>query len=331
MRRDGWNSKATRRIVLGLTVAAVARHSAHAQTAGPLRPMRMIVPTPAGAAPDIAARLLAEGLARRRSHPITVENRPGADGVLGAEAFTQARPGEALFFSFPGVVTTAALMQDRLPYDPAVDLVPIHATVTDFLGLFVASTMPAGSVADIVEHIRARPGALNWFGSPGGPYLVFRDFLRRAGGLDMAYVSYRGAPPALLDLAGGRIHAALVPLAPALPLAREGRIRLVVVTNRTRAVATPEVPTAIEAGVPSAGDRGFAWTLWVARHIGCGSRGTGCASTADAGRPRRRGTAAGRRHGAARAIHFGEIAAELGTIAARWAALAREFGAKPPG
>jgi tripartite-type tricarboxylate transporter receptor subunit TctC len=322
---------APRRIVLGLTVTTVMRRAAHAQTAGPLRPTRMIVPTPAGAAPDVAARLLAEGLSRRRGHPISVENRPGADGVLGAEAFTQARPSEALFFSFPGVVTTAALMQDRLPYDPAADLVPIHATVTDFLGLFVAPGLPAGSVAELVEHIRARPGALNWFGSPGGPYLVFRDFLRRAGGLDMAYVSYRGAPPALLDLASGRIHAALVPLAPALPLAREGRIRLVVVTNRTRAVAIPEVPTAAEAGVPALEIEGLLG-LYGWRGISDAARAELAAQAqqtlADPGVAERLRAAGMEPRGPSTSADF---AAELGTIAARWAALARESGAKPPG
>ena len=121
-----------RRIALGLGLAAVAGRAARAQPAGPFRPTRMIVPAPAGSAPDLAARLLAEGLARRRGHAIAVENRPGADGVLGAEAFAQARPGEALFFSFSGPVAVAPLMQDRLPYDPAADFVPLHATVTDF-------------------------------------------------------------------------------------------------------------------------------------------------------------------------------------------------------
>jgi tripartite-type tricarboxylate transporter receptor subunit TctC len=326
-----YRAEATRRTMLGLTMAALVTGAPRAQTGGPLRPTRMIVPTPAGAAPDIAARLLAEGLARRRGHPIAVENRPGADGVLGAEAFTQARPGEALFFSFPGVVTTAALMQDRLPYDPAADLVPIHATVTDFLGLFVAPGVPAGSVAEFVEHVRARPGALNWFGSPGGPYLVFRDFLRRAGALDMAYVSYRGAPPALLDLAGGRIHAALVPLAPALPMVREGRIRLVVVTNRTRAVAIPEVPTAAEADVPALEIEGLLG-LYGWRGISDAARaelaGQAQQTLADPGAAERLRAAGMEPRGPSSPAAF---AAELAAIGGRWAALAREFGARPPG
>jgi tripartite-type tricarboxylate transporter receptor subunit TctC len=322
---------ATRRATLGLTVAALGGRTTGAQPADRFRPARMIVPTPAGAAPDVAARLLAEGLSRRRGHPIAVENRPGAEGVLGAEAFTQARPGEALFFSFPAVVTIASLMQERLPYDPGRDLVPVHATVTDFLGLFVASTLPVQTVVELIDYVRARPGALNWFGSPGGPYLVFRDFLRTAGGLDMAYVSYRGAPPALLDLAGARIHAALVPLAPALPLAREGLIRLLVVTNRTRALAVPGVPTAAEADAPALEIEGLLG-LYGWRGMPDTTRAEMAEQAqqtlADPGVAERLRAAGMEPRGASTPAAF---AAELAAIGARWMALAREFGAKPPG
>ena len=322
---------ATRRSALALTLAALGGRAARAQPAGPFRPTRMIVPAPAGAAPDLAARLIAGGLSRRRGHPVAVENRPGADGMLGAEVFAQARPGEALFFSFAGPATIAAMMQERLPYDPEADLVPIHATVTDFLGLSVAPTLPARSVAEFVDHVRTRPGALNWFGSPGGPELNFRGFLRAAGGLDMVFVSYRGAPPALLDLAGGRIHAALTPLAPALPLAREGRIRLLAVTNPTRAPAAPEVSTAAEAGAPA---------LEIAGLLGLyGWRGMPEAARvelavqaqetlADPGVGEHLRAAGMEPRGASTPAAF---AAELAAFRARWAVLAREFGARPPG
>jgi hypothetical protein len=197
--------------------------------------------------------MLAEGLARRRGHPIAVENRAGADGVLGAEAFAQARPGEALFYSFVAAVTVVPLMHEgRLPLGPDADLVPISAGAADFFVLSVAPALPVHTLAEFVEHGRTRPGALNWFASPGAPYLAFRAFLRDAapGGLDMAYVSYRGAPPALLDLAAGRIHAVLAPLAAVLPLAREGRARPLALTGPERAPVAPEIPTAAEAGMP---------------------------------------------------------------------------------
>jgi len=320
----------TRRTVLGLTIAALGGRAPRAQPAGAFRPARMIVPAPAGAAPDVAARLLADGLSRWRGHPISVENRPGADGVLGAEAFVQARPGEALFFSFPGVATVAQLTQERLPYDPEADLVPVHATVTDFLGLFVAPALPTRTVAEFVDHVRARPGAFNWFGSPGAPYLNLLGFLRAAGGLDMAYVSYRGAPPALLDLAGGRIHAALTPLAPALALAREGRIRLLLVTNRTRAAAAPEVPTAAEAGAPALEMEGILG-LYGWRGMPDAARAElaeqAQRTLADPGVAERLRAAGMEPRGASTPAAF---TAELAAYRDRWTALAREFGAKPP-
>jgi tripartite-type tricarboxylate transporter receptor subunit TctC len=318
-------------VALGASLGIAPHRHAGAQPQAVFRPTRLIVPASAGSAPDVAARLLAEGLSRRRGHPVAVENRAGADGVLGAEAFAQARPGEALFFSFSGPATIAALMQARLPYDPEADLVPVHATVTDFLGLFVAPTLPVQSVAEFVEHVRARPGTLNWWGAPGGPELNFRNFLRQAGGLDMAFVAYRGSPPALLDLANGRIHATLSPLAPALPLAREGRIRLLAVTNRTRAKAAPEAPTVVEAEAPALEMEGLLG-LYGWRGIPEATRAELAAQAqealADPGVAERLLTAGMEPRGPGSPAAF---AAELAGFRTRWAALAREFGIRPAG
>ncbi|MBV1795711.1 hypothetical protein KSF81_00785 [Siccirubricoccus sp. G192] len=123
--------------------------------------------------PDLAGCLLAEGLARRRGHPIAVENRAGADGVIGAEAFVQARPSEALFYSFVAAVTVAPLLHEgRLPFDPEADLVPISTGAADFFVVSVSPTLPVRTLAEFVEHARGQPGALNWFASPGAPCMV---------------------------------------------------------------------------------------------------------------------------------------------------------------
>jgi tripartite-type tricarboxylate transporter receptor subunit TctC len=241
----------------------------------------MIMPAPPGAVVDLAGRMLAEGLARRGGHPIVVENRPGGDGMIGAGAFAQARAGEALFYSFVAAVTVVPLMHEgRLPFDPDADLVPISTGAADFFVLSVAPALPVHTLAEFVEHGRTRPGGLNWFALPGAPYLAFRAFLRDAapGRLDMTYVPYRGTPPALLDLAAGRIHAVLAPLAVALPLAREGRARPLALTGPERAPVAPEIPTAAEAG----GCRASGWR-------GC------MACSAGAACPRRRGRSSRRR------------------------------------
>lgn len=314
----------TRRATLGLA-GSFATRTTQAQPS----PRRMIVPAPAGSAPDIAGRLLAEGLARQRGHPIAVDNRAGADGAIGAEAFAQARPGEALFHGFSGVVTVVPLMQERLAYDPTADLVPISTTAFDFFVVAVAPGLPVRSLEELVREARGRPGALNWYASPGAPYLAVRAFLREAG-LDMAYVPYRGVPAALTDLAAGRIHAALITLAPAMPLAREGRLRLVATTGGERVPGFPEVPTSAEAGFPDFWMEGmqglFGW-----RGIGEAQRKewsdavrTVLAEPAVVERLRSTGMAA-------RSSSPVEFARFLSDHRARWAALAHEFGAKPPG
>jgi tripartite-type tricarboxylate transporter receptor subunit TctC len=292
----------------------------------------MVVPVPPSAAPDLAGRLLAEGLARRRGHPLAVENRAGADGVIGAEAFVQTRPGEALFYSFVAAVTVSPLLHEgRLPFDPEADLVPISTGAADFFVLSVSPTLPVRTLAEFVEHARGRPAALNWFASPGAPYLAFRAFLRDAGpgGIDMAYVSYRGTPPALVDLAAGRIQAALTPMAAVLPLARDGRARLLVLTGPERVATLPDLPTTAEAGMPEflmEGLQGlFGW-----RGMPEAARDELSAQVREIlGDP----TVAERFRAAGmtpRGSTPAEFARELAQHRARWAALAREFGAKPP-
>lgn len=318
-----------RRRVLALGLAACgAAWPAGAQAPSGVTPTRMIHPAAIGSAPDMAARILAEALARRRGHPIVVENRGGADGTIAADAFVRSHPGEALFFTFSDVLTVAPLMHERVPYDPDADFTPVSVVADDLFAVSVGPGLPARTLEELVARARARPGELNWYASPGTPYLAFRAFLRDAG-LDMTYVSYRGAPPALLDLAAGRIHVALTPLAPALPPAREGRTRLLVSTARERPPAAPDLPTTAEAGMPGFQITGllglFGWRGMpnAARDELSGQTRAILAEPATAERFRVAGMVA-------RGSTPAEYAAELAASRARWAALAREFGTRPP-
>jgi tripartite-type tricarboxylate transporter receptor subunit TctC len=251
----------SRRATLGLGLAAFALHGRGAaparaaasspDAAWPDRPVRLITPGGPGSGIDLIARLLGEGLARRLGQPFPVENRPGAESVLAAEAHTRARPGEALLLASATVASTVPLVHERVPYD-AADLVPVTAAATEFLCLLVPETLPVTSVAEFLDHARARPGALNWFAVPGLTGLTALSFrlLMRERGLDLTYVAYRGSPPAVLDLIAGRLQAAFLPLTAALGPIREGRLRPLAVTAGRRAPALPEVPTAAEAGFP---------------------------------------------------------------------------------
>jgi tripartite-type tricarboxylate transporter receptor subunit TctC len=241
-------------VLSGLAAALLSASRVGAQTpAWPDRPVRVLVPVPPGAAPDLIARETAEHLARRFGQPFPVENRPGGDGLLAAEAMLAARPGEALLVTPAGALTLAPVLRiPPLAADPLDALTPIAALASDTFGLFTTPSLPVGSLTDLVAHTRAAgPATLNWFASVGPPTLVMRGFLREAGLSEMAFISYRGVPPALADLAAGRLHVLFVPLAGAAPLARDGRAKLMAVASSARAAAAPDTPTGTEAGFPS--------------------------------------------------------------------------------
>lgn len=236
-----------------LALPALLARPATAQPAWPDRPVRVLVPVPAGAAPDLVARELAEHLARRFGRPFPVENRPGGDGLIGVEAMLAARPGEALLVTATGAVTLVPVLRNPpLPVDPLEAALPIAALAADGFGLFVAPGVPADSLAGLVAHARAAgPETLNWFAAVGPPTLVMHGFLREAGLSAMTLVTYRGVPPALLDLVAGRLHLLFAPIASGLPLLREGRLRLLATAGRARSAAAPDAPSVAEAGFPA--------------------------------------------------------------------------------
>jgi tripartite-type tricarboxylate transporter receptor subunit TctC len=303
--------------------------SAVAQTAvSPLRPTRVIVPLPPGSSPDLAARLYAEALARRRGHPIAVENRVGATGAVAGSAFLQARPGDALFFGMGDLLTVAPLTDAGTPFADPEGFLPISTAATDFMVVSVPASLPVRSLPEFVDYARARPGALNWFATPGTAlYIAFNAFLHRAG-VDAVFVSFRNLM--MQEVSQGRVHAALVPVAVALPFVQNGSVRLLATSSRTRAAVAPEVPTTAEAGFPD---------LWVEGFLGVfGWRGMPDAAREDLAAETRavltepvlaeRYAAAGLR---ARASTPQEFQTELDGHRVRWAALAREFGAMPKG
>jgi tripartite-type tricarboxylate transporter receptor subunit TctC len=141
------------------------------------------------------------------------------------------------------------LIHERLPYDPAKDLVPIVPVADNFLGAAVSSTLKANSLADLVKIAKTQPGKLNWAATPGVPYYALLALLRSAG-IDMALVSYRDFAPAYLDLNQGRLHVAGTGVPTLVPHHKAGTAKLLFVTNRERSPQAPDVPTAAEAGYP---------------------------------------------------------------------------------
>lgn len=236
--------------VVGLLLVTILCSSA-AGVAGdwPQRSVRLILPTPAGAAADFTARLFAERLSQRWGHHVIVENRPGADGVIGVSAFLGTDDDHTLLYAISAVVTVHPITQAKLPYDPARDLVPIAPTSDVVLAIAASEKTSIRSLDDLVRTARAQPGKLNWAASPGLPPFVAGGFFKSAK-LDLAFVSYRDVGPALQDLGEGRVDVFVHALGVIMPQVHSGRARLLAVASDVRVPLAPDVPTVTEAGFP---------------------------------------------------------------------------------
>jgi tripartite-type tricarboxylate transporter receptor subunit TctC len=232
-------------LLLGL---ALVSPQARAQ-AWPQRTVRIIVPLPPGAGADLAARLFAERLSARWGQAVVVENRQGADGIPAVTGFVSARDNHTLLLSFGGVITINPLVHDKLPYDPARDLVPISPVTNTFLAIAATRSLPVDTLAGLELAIRAQPGKLNWAATPGLPLYAF-DALLKGNHLQMTQVAYRDFTPALQDFSEGRIQVAVTSIVPFLAQAGAGNGRILAVLNRQRFPSAPDVPTIAEAGHP---------------------------------------------------------------------------------
>ena len=224
--------------------------------AWPQRTVHLIVPTGPGSSVDIGARLFARRLADRWKHPVIIENRPGAEGVIGVSAFVNMHDDHALLVSFAGPISILPVTQDKLPYDPVHDLVPISSSTDNFATVAAAASWKIGSLSELVSLARAQPGKLNYHAAPGAFPILFAGFAKGAG-LDMIPVSYRESIMSTQDLVEGRIQIIMTALTNVLPQAQAGKVRLLAVTNKSRSPLAPEIPTAIEAGYPDLTFEGF--------------------------------------------------------------------------
>jgi tripartite-type tricarboxylate transporter receptor subunit TctC len=218
-------------------------------TAWPDRTVRLILPVPAGSAADFTARLFAERLSALWAQPVIVENRPGADGVIGVSSFVNLHDDHALLFAISAVATVHAVQIEKLPYDPINDLVPISPASEIVLAIATSEKSSIHSLKDLIQSARAAPGKLNWASSPGLPPYVLGAFFKGSG-LEITSIFYRDLAPALQDLGEGRLDLFVHALSVLIPQAQASRARLLAVASPQRAAATPEVPTVTELGMP---------------------------------------------------------------------------------
>src|SRR5262245_57204326 len=171
-------------------ISAIPAGPATSAEQWPQRAVRLIVPFGAGSGPDFAGRLFADRLSERWKQPVVVENRPGADGLIGTAAFVNLRDDHVLLFSAAAPLSVLPVLQEKLPYDPARDVMPISAAADTFGAVAVSASLPVGSLAELVTLARSRRGQLNYHALAGAFPILFAGFSKSAD-IDMAYISYR--------------------------------------------------------------------------------------------------------------------------------------------
>ena len=235
-------------LAIGVGLATACRQEA-ATAEWPTRPITVIVPFGPGSGTDLVARLLAPRLSERWRQPVMIDNRPGADGIVGVQVFVSATDGHTLLFTPAGQVTLSPLLHDRLPFDPARDLVPTAAVVTPSIGISVTDAVKATSLAEFVALARREPGRFFWAAPPGLPEILFKAFLALEK-LEMKHVPYRDLSLAVQDLEAGRIHVGIFAVPTLMSQLQSGAARLLAVTSSARIAAASDVPTSAEAGYP---------------------------------------------------------------------------------
>ncbi|MBX3601916.1 MAG: tripartite tricarboxylate transporter substrate binding protein [Rubrivivax sp.] len=244
-----------RRSMLALAAAATAVATMAAGPAvaqdWPTKPVRLVVNFPPGGAADVIGRSVAQSLGEALGQQVVVENRPGANGNLGADAVAKSpADGYTLLLSSGGAMTVNPFLYTSMPFDPQRDLVPVASAARVLVYLMVHPSVPVANVAEFVAHVKANPGRLS-YGSAGNgssPHLA-GEMMKKAFGLFAVHVPYRGAAPALTDLLGNQVQFMFDP-GPGLRHAREGRLKMLAVGSSQRASGFPDVPTLAESGAP---------------------------------------------------------------------------------
>ena len=244
---------ATRRALLATALAAPA--TARAQGAwSPTRPIRFVVPFPAGGATDVVARVLAERLQESLGQPVVVENRTGAGGNIGVENVVRSpADGTTLLMGPTGTLTVNPHLYASLGFDPLRDLAPISMAFTTDHVLIVNPQVAAQTGQEFLALVRARPGALS-YGSAGSGSSTHTvpELFKLAARVDIAHVPYRGSAPALNDLVAGTVQVMLDQIPSAIGQIQAGRVRALAVTGARRSPLLPDVPTLAEIGLPEA-------------------------------------------------------------------------------
>lgn len=250
-----WVPSAHKACVLLCSVVASSAfvHRAHAADAFPTRPVRLVVPYPAGGPADMLARMVAAGLTTRLGRQVVVDNRGGGGGTIGVDLVMKSpADGYTLLFGNDGPVAVNPSLYTSLALDPVRDLAAISQLTSSQLILVAHPAAPFKTVKELIAAARAQPDKLTFASSgSGNASHLAGELLKAQTGISLVHVPYKGAGPALNDLMGGHVQMLFNNLLSALPLVKAGKLRAVATTGARRSAVASDVPTMIESGVPN--------------------------------------------------------------------------------
>jgi tripartite-type tricarboxylate transporter receptor subunit TctC len=245
------------RALFAFMIMAALSMGARAQT-WPTQPVRFVVPTTAGSSVDIVARLVGEKLGGLIGQTVIIDNKGGAGGTIGADAVAKARDGHTFLLGYNGPITVAPSLFPRLPYDPQRDLAPIILAVTQPNVLVARVDLKVDSVKELVDLAKTRPGKIDYASVGNGSLShLAMELLKMKSGISLLHIPYTGGPAASLALGRGDVQVLFAALSNVQALLREGKVKLLAVSNARRSAALPDLPTIAEQGYP-----GFDATTW---------------------------------------------------------------------
>ena len=245
---------------IALTAALLLPAAVFAQGKYPAKPLRLILPFAAGSAVDVLARLYAQRLTESWNQQVIVDNRVGANGIIGMEAIARA-PADGYSIGMGNIATLTINpgLYPKLPYDSLRDYIPVSLTATIGNCLIVHPSFPVKTVQELVALAKKRPGELNYAsGGVGSAQHIPMELLQAMTGIRLTHLAYKGITPAFNDVMAGQVPMAVTGIAQSLPYHRNGRLRILGTTGVKRALATPDVPTIAEQGL--AGYEADSWT-----------------------------------------------------------------------
>jgi len=242
----------TRRTMIAATLFTPAL--ARAQAWAPARPIRFVVPFPAGGATDVVARVLGERMQETLGQPVVVENRTGAGGNVGVENVVRSAPdGTTILMGTTGTMTINPHLYSNMGFNPLTDLAPVSLAFTTDHVLIVNPSVPAQTAQEFLALVRARPGGLSYgSGGNGTSTHTVAELFKLVAQVQITHVPYRGSAPALNDTVAGTVQVMLDQLPSAIGQIRGGRVRALAVTGPRRSALLPEVPTLAEIGLADA-------------------------------------------------------------------------------